>query len=66
MRLYRIKESEIQGAIDSPEREETEGDLFIAYRTFPGRFSGLPLKVVYVVEDDKVVVTAYPLKKSYI
>jgi len=66
MRLYRIKESEIQEAIHSPDKEETKENKKIAYKTFPNRFSGLPLKVVYVVEDDTVVITAYPLKKSYL
>ena len=66
MRLYGIKESEIKETIDSPDKEEMEGNKKIAYRVFPERFSALPLKVVYVVEDDIAVITAYPLKKSYI
>lgn len=66
MRLYGIKESEIREAIDSPDKEETEGNKKIAYKTFPNRFSGLPLKVAYVVEGDKIVVTTYPLKKAYL
>jgi hypothetical protein len=66
MRLYRIKESEIQEAINSPDKEETEENKKIAHKTFPNRFSGLPLKVVYVIEDYTVIITAYPLKKSYL
>ncbi len=66
MCLYRIKESEVQEVIYSPDKEEAKDNKKIAYKTFLNKFSGLPLKVVYIVEDDIVIITVYPLKKSYL
>ncbi len=66
MRLYGIKEMDIQETINSPDREETQEGQKIAYKTFPKRFSGLPLKVIFVIEKEAVIITAYPLKKSYL
>lgn len=65
MRLYGIQKQEIEQAIQAPERLEQEGRYQVAYKTFPGRFDGKSLKVVYVIEDDIVVITAYPLRKTY-
>lgn len=64
MRLYGITESDIQQVIDSPDRSELTGERRAAYKVFPGRFDGLPLKVIFVVEDDVVVITAYPLRRA--
>jgi hypothetical protein len=66
MRLYGIKETEIQETINSPDREDTQEGRKVAYKIFPNRFSGLPLKVIFVIEKVTVIITAYPLKKSYL
>jgi hypothetical protein len=66
MRLYGIKETEIQETINSPDREDTQEGRKVAYKTFPNRFSGLPLKVIFVIGKETVIITAYPLKKSYL
>lgn len=65
MRLYGIHKEEIEQTIQSPEQTEQEGRYQVASKTFPGRFGDNPLKVVYVIEDDVVVITAYPLRKAY-
>ena len=66
LRLYSITAAEIQQTIISPDHREREGNRILAYKKFPGRFAGLPLKVVYVLEkNEEMVITAYPLKKEY-
>jgi len=66
IRLYEITQIEIEQCLTDPDKKDRENDYFIAYKTFTGRFSGLPLKIVYVVENNCIVViSAYPLKKSY-
>ena len=65
MRLYGITADEVELTISVPERREEEGSHLVAYRHFLRRFGGFPLKVVYVIEEDMVVVTVYPLKKTY-
>jgi hypothetical protein len=63
MRLYRIAREEIEEAIQTSDFVDREGRYHIALKTFPGRFGSLPLKVVYVIERDTVVVSTYPLKR---
>ena len=96
IRLYEINLSEIKECTTNPDKSDREGKYLIAYKVFSERFSGLPLKVVYVIEkgnyfrvsefqsvpsfrkDSNVlvdleslrkqgylVISAYPLKKSY-
>lgn len=66
MRLYDISRADVEETIASPGQAEQEGERILAYRSFGERFSGQPLKVVYVVENDEtVIITAYPLKRSY-
>lgn len=66
MRLYGIQESEVRATLDSPDSLDIEGDRQVALKSVPGRFSGFPLKVVYTMEGGgMLVVTAYPLKRSY-
>lgn len=66
MRLYGIAREEIEQTIRSPEHIGQEFGRQIALKSFEGRFSGLPLKVVFVWEkDEPLVITAYPLKKAY-
>jgi len=62
MRLYQIAREEIEETIQAPDFVGREGRYHIAHRTFPGRFGSLPLKVIYVVEEEAVVVSVYPLK----
>ena len=63
MRLYRISLEEITETIQAPDLLDKEGRYNIAYKTFQGRFGSLPLKVIYVVEQEAVVVSAYPLRR---
>jgi hypothetical protein len=64
-RLYDISREEIEETIQAPHRVDREGRYHIAYRTFRERFGSLPLKVVYVVEDEEpFVISAYPLKRA--
>lgn len=67
MRLYNITEEDIEKAIAKPDKEPvSEADRYVVFRTQREKFKGMPLKVIYVLEGSKiVVVSAYPLKKSY-
>jgi len=65
LRLYGIEKREIEEVIQMPEHTEQEGRQHIAYKTFPERFGDKPLKVIYVIEDEVIVITAYPLRKAY-
>lgn len=66
MRLYGITAEEVDLTISSPHERDQEGGYLIAYRHFMRKFGDAPLKVVYVIEEGTVVVvTAYPLRKSY-
>lgn len=62
MRLYRIATGEIEKTIQTPDFFGREGRYHIAHKTFPGRFGSLPLKVIYVVEEEPIVISAYPLR----
>ena len=65
MRLYGISIADVEMVLAAPNQRDQEGIYLIAYRQFFRRFDNLPLKVVYVIEDELVIVTVYPLKKSY-
>ena len=65
MRLYSITSDDVERTVSDPDRREVEGRYQIAYRQFFRRFDNLPLKVVYVIEEEPVIVTVYPLKKVY-
>ena len=65
MRLYDITVADVEMALAAPDRRDQEGEHLIAYRQFFRRFNNLPLKVVYVIEEQPVIVSVYPLKKSY-
>ncbi len=66
MCLYKIDEKDVRNTIESiiidkglivGKHEEVNYDLKIKY--------GYPLKVVFVMENDRIeVITAYPLKKE--
>lgn len=63
MRLYGISLREIETTVQAPEVADQEGRYQIALKSFPGRFGSLPVKVVYIVNGDPVVITAYPLRQ---
>lgn len=65
MRLYGITAVDVEMAIAAPDRREQEGKYLVVYRQFFRRFGNLPLKVVYVIEEEPVIVSVYPLKSSY-
>lgn len=65
MRLYGITAADVERVLSDPDRRDEEGKYLIAYRQFLRRFGNAPLKVVYVVEDDMVIVTVYPLKQTH-
>lgn len=65
MRLYGILEEDIIDVIQSPDHIKTEGGKAVAIKKFADRFSGFPIKVVYIDDDENFIITAYPLKKGY-
>ena len=65
MRLYHISREEIEEVIQGPDRIGREGRYHVAYKTFHGHFGSLPLKVVYVIHEEPVVITAYPLRRVH-
>ncbi len=65
MRLYGISVIDVEATIERPDRRDQEGNYLIAYRQFFRKYENLPLKVVYVIEEEPLVITVYPLKKSY-
>lgn len=66
IRLYGIQEADLEVVLEGPDSLTNERDRWIAVKTIPGRFYGFPLKVVYTVEnDDVVVITTYPVKRRY-
>ena len=65
VRLYEILDEEIEATIDDPDDEAEERGRRVGLKRFGDRFSRSPLKVVYVVEREVVVVTAYPVLRSY-
>jgi hypothetical protein len=65
IRLYDIDLADIEETVEAPERVDHEGKRISAYRTFSGKYHQHPLKVVYIVEEDEIVViTAYPLRRQ--
>ena len=65
MRLYGITAVDVELTLEKPDRRDQEGGYLIAYRQFFRRYANLPLKVVYVIEDEVVIVSVYPIRKSY-
>ncbi|OHB94488.1 MAG: hypothetical protein A3E19_01240 [Planctomycetes bacterium RIFCSPHIGHO2_12_FULL_52_36] len=66
MRLYEISQEEVEEAVSKPDKIDIESNRKVVYKIFAQRFKGMPLKVVYVKEEgDVVILSAYPLKKSY-
>ncbi len=66
MRLYGITQEHIRKAIESPDKSIVEGERQTVMKAFPKRFSGFPVKVVFVKDNGGIlVVTAYPLRAKY-
>ena len=66
MKLYGITKTDIEDVIKTAEIRMIERNRHIAIRKIKDKFENMPLKVVYTMEDeDNIVITAYPLKKSY-
>ena len=65
MRLYGITVADIELILAAPDSRDQEGEYLIAYRQFFRRFGNLPLKLVDLIEEQPVIVSVYPLKKSY-
>ena len=64
MRLYGVEKGDVELAIDRPDAAEKEGARTSVLKAFPGRFSEYPLKVVYEIRPEELlIVTVYPLKK---
>jgi hypothetical protein len=65
MRLYKIPETDILKAIESPDIFDREGINVIAIKKLQNKYSNYPLKVVYEkTEKEFLIITAYPLKKK--
>lgn len=65
MKLYAINIEDIFLTVTAPDYSEIEGENTIALKAFPGKYSGYPLKVVFLQSSEGItVVTAYPLKKK--
>jgi hypothetical protein len=67
MKLYDITAEDVEKVIKNPDNEpRRERNRYIVHRTLSSKFKGMPLMVIYVIEnDDLVILSAYPLKKSY-
>ena len=65
MRLYGITAADVELILAAPDRRDEEDKYLIAYRHFFRRFGDVPVKVVYVIEEQLVIVSVYPLKRSY-
>ena len=67
MKLYEIAIDDVEEVIKSPDSEHRmERNRYIALHIIGSKFKGMPLKVIYMLENvNLVVLSAYPLKKSY-
>ncbi len=64
MRVYKIAIEDIKFAIGDSETKERQNDKTIVLKKVKNKFENMPLKVVYKVEDDKLIlITTYALKK---
>ena len=65
MKLYGILEADVAEAIQKPDSRDEESGKTVVLKRFSNRFSGFPLKVVYLKEGGEIfIITAYPLKKA--
>lgn len=66
VKLYKIRLEDIEEVLEEAEIKDTEEDRYIAIKRIKRKFGNLPLKVVYMIEnDDKIIITAYPLRKTF-
>jgi hypothetical protein len=67
MKLYEITPKDVEEVIKNPATEPAiERNRYVVSQVIGSKFKGKPLKVIYVIEnDDPVILSAYPLKKSY-
>lgn len=64
MRFYKITEDDINEVIEQAKIGLTEEGKCVAIKQIKNKFDNLPLKIVYTIEkDDKIVITAYPVRK---
>jgi hypothetical protein len=64
-KLYKIAPNNIKRTIEKPDSTDRENDKSVAIRRFPDKYFGYPLKVVYKIEKEEVIiVTVYPLKRK--
>lgn len=65
MKLYKIAPNDIEKTIEKPDLSDKEYDKSIAIRRFQDKYFGYPLKVVYKIEKEEIIiVTVYPLKRK--
>jgi len=66
MRLYKITIADIEEVLEEADARDKEGYRYIALKRIKEKFGNMPLKVVYMIEnEDKIIITAYPLRKTY-
>jgi hypothetical protein len=66
IRLYKIKKEDIEEVLEKAETRYTEEGRHIAIKRIKGKFGNMPLKVIYMIEnDDKIIITVYPLRKTF-
>jgi len=67
MRLYGITAQQVESALFDPDgAPRLESDRLVVLKLTPEAFGGMPLKVIYIMEMDRIIVlSAYPLKRAY-
>jgi len=64
MKLYGIAAEDVAAVIEAPDATEQQEDAVAMLKEIPGKYGGLPLKVVArPSRGGMTVVTVYPLKK---
>ena len=67
MKLYNISIMDVENALNNfDEAFTTQDDTHIILKRFGERFKGMIIKIIYLIENNKkIILSAYPLKKSY-
>ena len=66
IKLYKILTEDIEEVLEEAEIRYIEQDRHVAIKRITGKYENMPLKVVYMIEnDDKIIITAYPLRKTF-
>ncbi|NIO16394.1 MAG: DUF4258 domain-containing protein [Deltaproteobacteria bacterium] len=64
-KLYKIAPNDIEKPIEKPDLSDKGNDKQTTIRRFRDKYFGYPLKVVYKIEKEEVIiVTVYPLKRK--